>query len=254
MNMECFEELASEAAESALAGEEKEEKRIGKRLTLLSFSAPKPFPSFSLFRGKGKYHTILRDGNILEISELFEEIIKAVAESVKSFVGGIPRGKRILAVGLGNPSAVVDRLGSETVKRLDPAKERSNRFFILSPSVFGLTGIESAEIARGVAREIHPDLVLAVDTLATRKVERLCRAVQITNAGISPGGGVGNERKGLTEETVGAPVLSVGVPLLCHARFCEPLPSSLVVTPKEIDLFVPSFADILSRAFEKAFS
>ena len=249
--MEQYEELASEAAETSETGIKTEEERIGERLSRLTFQAKEPFASFSSIRGKGEYQTILINGNILELSELSEEISRAVAESARRLAKG--KIERILAVGLGNPFAVADALGSETVKRLDPARKGKARFFILSPSVFGLTGIESAEVARGVAREIRPDLVLAVDTLATRKVERLCRAVQLTDAGISPGGGVGNERIGLTEETVGVPVLSVGVPLLCHARFVESLPSSLVVTPKEIDLFVAAFASALAKGIEKAF-
>jgi len=249
--MDLYEELASEAAETSETIGKPSEEIIGEGLTRLSFRAEKPFASFSLFRGKGEYQTILINGNLLEISELSEGISFAVAESARSLAKG--KKKRVLAVGLGNPFAVADALGSETVKRLDPGKKGKARFFILSPSVFGLTGIESAEVARGVAKEINPDLVLAVDTLATRKVDRLCRAVQITNAGIAPGGGVGNERIGLTEETVGVPVLSVGVPLLCHARFFEPLPSSLVVAPKEIDLYVSAFASALAKGIEKAF-
>ncbi len=249
--MELFEELAVEAAENAESIGEKSEKKVGRGLTLLSFTANAPFASLSSFRDKGTYHTLLTNCDPLEKSALFEEIEEAVSESVHALAGK-KNAKKVLVVGLGNPSVVVDALGSETVKRLDVGKKRKTRLFTLSPSVFGLTGIESADVVRGVAREIEPDLILAVDTLATRKAERLCRAVQLTNAGILPGGGVGNERKALTEETLGAPVISVGVPLLCHARFCAGLPSSLVVTPKEIDLYVPSFASALAKGLEKA--
>ncbi len=251
--MEFFEELALESAESLrLSGAEKE-KRVGKRVLLRAFSAEENFGEKGKEREKGVYHTLLLKGNILEKSELSEEVSQCAALSIKTLLKGKASPKRILAVGLGNPLTVVDSLGSETIKKLGARKNGKVEILSLTPSVFGLTGIESAEVVRGVKGETNPDLVLAVDTLATRRSERLCRALQLTNAGIAPGGGVGNRREVLSENTIGVPVLSIGVPLLCHAELCSSLPSSLVVTPKEIDLIVPLFAEALSRAIERAF-
>ena len=85
------------------------------------------------------------------------------------------------------------------------------------PGVMGQTGMESAEIVRGIISETHPDLVIAVDALAARNSRRLNRTVQIADTGIHPGSGVGNHRVGMTEESLGVPVIGIGVPTVVDA-------------------------------------
>ena len=238
-----------ESGEGCPQVEVEAEKRLGRHLSLLSLRAKAPFGKEGEEREEGRYHTLLIEGNVLEISDIFEEISKGIARILSPHVR---RKRKLLVVGLGNPRMVVDALGSETVHAL-PSGEGSGRYLAsLIPSVFGVTGIESAAIVRGVVREICPDVVLAVDTLATKKAERLCRAVQIGETGIVPGGGVGNKREGLSYASLGVPVLSLGVPLLAHAELCASLPAGLVLTPKEIDLYVPAFAKAIARGIEEA--
>ena len=181
---------------------------------------------------------------------LAKELTRGVSEAIRSLAD--TGGGKVLAVGLGNPAAVVDALGAESVKSLSTGRRRKGYLATLIPSVFGLTGMETASIVKGVVREYSPDLVLCVDTLATRRAERLYRAVQIGRGGIVPGGGVGNRREALSEATLAVPVLTIGVPLLAHADRCATLPAGLVVTPKEIDLLVPAFARVIAESVERA--
>ena len=96
-------------------------------------------------------------------------------------------------------------------------KEYVNLVSAIVPGVMGQTGMESTEIVRGVVDETHPDLVIAVDALAARSSRRLNRTVQIADTGINPGSGVGNHRSGLTEKTLGVPVIGIGVPTVVDA-------------------------------------
>ena len=238
--MREYAELAVEAAESAGERSGVEERRLSRRLRYLLFKAGDRTGSL----GEARYHTLITDREpTQELSDAFGGVLS----------GLIPRGAdRILAVGLGNPDTVVDSLGCETVKLLSAGRRRHGSLAAIVPSVYGVTGIETAGVVRGVASEYAPDLVLTVDTLSTRRAERLSRAVQIGEGGVVPGGGVGNAREALSAGTIGVPVISVGVPLLARADACSSLPAGLVVTPKEIDLLVPAFARILAAGIERA--
>ena len=88
----------------------------------------------------------------------------------------------------------------------------------VSPGVLGITGIETKEIVAGIVQRIKPDFVLVIDALASRSTERVGSTVQIANTGINPGSGVGNHRLGLTTESLGVPVIAIGVPTVVHAR------------------------------------
>ena len=242
--MKVFSELAIESAESAGRGVCIDKGKVSPRLRCLEITVEKEEGT------QERYCTLLTEGDLLAEDDLAEEMSQEVTRILFSFLSKNVR--RVLAVGLGNPSTVVDSLGCETVKRLSAGERKRGRLASFIPSVYGMTGLETASMVRGVAKEFCPDLVLTVDTLSTRRAERLVRAVQIGVGGIVPGGGVGNPRDKLSQKTVGAPVLSVGVPLLARADACASLPAGLVVTPKEIDLLVPLFARILSDGVERA--
>ena len=245
--MEKF-ELALESAEIAGRCAEIKERMISPLLKCVSFSSPS---AFRLSGGReSRYHTLITTADPLENDGLMKEIQAGVESCVRQLHRGAKR--KVLAVGLGNPAAVTDALGAETVRRLSAGEKGRGYLATMIPSVFGMTGLESASVVRGVCSEYRPDLILSVDTLSTRRAERLCRAVQITDGGVVPGGGVGNRREPISEEALGVPVISVGVPLLARADRCASLPAGLVVTPKEIDLFVPLFAAAIAAGVEKA--
>ena len=247
--MKDFSELALESAEIEGRGVELKERRLSPSLKCLSFSVKRGEGEESRPE-PGRYHTLITEKSVLEEDSLVEEITGAIASLLRRLIGR--RARRLLAVGLGNPSTIVDALGCETVRKLKAGETRRGYLASIVPSVFGLTGLETASVVSGVAKEFRPDLVLCVDTLSTRRAERLFRAVQIADDGIVPGGGVGNRRQPLSEEVVGAPVFSIGVPLLAHADRCSSLPAGLVVTPKEIDLLVPLFASAIAAGIERA--
>ena len=246
--MDFFWELALETAQTAGRGIKIGEDRLSSSVTRLCFIAPSAFGEGGA-RGKGTYHTLIAEGDPLSEDGLLREIGEGVARSVALLRGG--KRRKVLAVGLGNPSAVVDALGAECVKRLSAGERGRAYLATMIPSVFGVTGLETARVVRGVAAEYRPDLILTVDTLCTRRAERLFHAVQVTDGGVVPGGGVGNRREPISSEAFRVPVISVGVPLLAHADRCASLPAGLVVTPKEIDLLVPRFASALAAGIEK---
>ena len=136
----------------------------------------------------------------------------------------------VLVAGLGNRQVTPDALGPYVADNLNitrhivkeygkyaMGKDRVCLLSAIVPGVMGQTGMETVEIIRGVVEETRPDAVIAIDALAARNSKRLNRTVQITDTGISPGSGVGNQRNAITEETVGVPVIAIGVPTVVDA-------------------------------------
>ena len=149
------------------------------------------------------------------------------AELAKTLRGMLPEGmKTALVVGLGNRSVTPDSLGPRTAERVLvtrhigdslPWGAEMNSVCAAAPGVLGVTGMETAEILRGMVAHVKPDAVIAVDALAARSSKRIASTIQIADTGITPGSGVGNHRKALDRETLGVPVVAVGVPLVVYA-------------------------------------
>ena len=190
----------------------------------------------------------------------------------------------VLVVGLGNRAMTADAIGPLTVERitvtnhvknLDPPLFESLRHravAAVSPGVLGQTGIESALTVKQLVGALHPRLVIVVDALAARSTARLCKTVQLSTGGIAPGSGVGNDRPAFTRESLGAPVLAIGVPMVVDSSTLvadalnqagiDDLPPALLsvleegksffVSPKEVDGAVESLAEILARAIDGA--
>ena len=134
---------------------------------------------------------------------------------------GFP-GIHVLAVGLGNPYVTPDSLGPRVLGNLRISRKIAEDGDLpvvsgIVPGVMAQTGMETAEILKGIIRETKPDLILAVDALAARSVRRLGTTIQLTDTGIHPGSGVGNHRHSLTRESLGVPVLAIGVPTVVGA-------------------------------------
>lgn len=139
-------------------------------------------------------------------------------------------GQSILIIGLGNRNVTPDALGPLVVEHLDITRhlvkeygkyalggEADRLVSAVVPGVMGQTGMETVEVVRGIVEETEPDFVIAIDALAARSVRRLNRTIQIANTGIAPGSGVGNHRNAITKETVGVPVIAIGVPTVVDA-------------------------------------
>ncbi len=186
------------------------------------------------------------------------DIINATIKSLKTVCKAAP--KCALVVGLGNIDITPDALGPFACDRVLATRHISNDLkhdlgleglksvCCLAPNVLGKTGIESHTLIYAAAKKIKPDLIIAVDALACREPDRLCRTVQISDSGICPGAGVNNSRKELSQNTIGIPVIAVGIPTVIDANQFFDTDENMMVTPKEIDLLVEKSADILARA------
>jgi len=159
--------------------------------------------------------------------DLKDEISKVLGKEIKNF-GLNNSHSKILIIGLGNWNITPDALGPKVVDRVLVTRQ----FFVnyqkdfdedmanvaaMAPGVMGITGIESFDIIKGVVDKIKPDLLIAVDALASRKMDRVSTTIQLSDTGISPGGGVGNKRMTLNISTLGIPVLAIGIPTVVNA-------------------------------------
>ena len=163
-----------------------------------------------------------------------EDYHREISAELKKFLAGIMKGDQedysVLVVGLGNRKVTPDALGPYVVDNLNITRhivkeygkyamgeEHVRLVSAIVPGVMGQTGMETVEIIRGSGNETNPDLIIAIDALAARSSKRLNRTIQIADTGINPGSGVGNHRNAITEETVGVPVLAIGVPTVVDA-------------------------------------
>lgn len=208
------------------------------------------------------------EGSHREISEVLSEQLKAlIPEETES----------VLVVGLGNREVTPDALGPEVVGNLyitrHILKEYGQYAFPekkvaaisgIVPGVMAQTGMETLEIIKGIIGETKPQLVIAIDALAARSVKRLGRTIQLADTGINPGSGVGNHRKGLNEETLGVPVIAIGVPTVVDAativydvcQDVDKIPNGIAgmfVTPKNIDETVKNLSYTISEALNMTF-
>jgi spore protease len=181
-------------------------------------------------KGIGTYLTIEVPSLRSKDSMLQERVATHFAQQFAKFLTdvGVDPDAKILLVGLGNWNVTPDALGPLVIKQsmvtrhlftLAPEQvaDGYRPVSAISPGVLGITGIETTEIIYGVVQETQPDVVIAFDSLASRALSRVNTTIQITDTGISPGAGVGNKRKQLNEETLGVPVIAVGVPTVVDA-------------------------------------
>ncbi|MEA4960360.1 GPR endopeptidase [Lutispora sp.] len=159
--------------------------------------------------------------------DLMEDVSRALAKELISLVK-LNDNSVILVVGLGNWNITPDALGPKVIEKImvtrhmteflpEQIDEGVRSVCALSPGVLGITGIETSEIILGVVNRVKPDLVIAIDALASRKLERVNTTIQIADTGINPGSGVGNNRKELSEKSLGIPVIAIGVPTVVDA-------------------------------------
>lgn len=154
----------------------------------------------------------------------FERAVRVLGEELRQM---LPSDGAVMVVGLGNAAMTPDAVGPETLRHLLITRHllsaMPKQFAGLRPvsafaaDVLGNTGVESAEAVRALTEEVKPDFVIVVDALAARRMSRLCNTVQLSDTGIVPGSGVGNHRAALNRETLGVPVIAVGIPTVTDA-------------------------------------
>ena len=219
------------------------------------------------------------------------DISEELAHCIREIMPDMQEEKSVLVIGLGNRDVTADSLGPSTVDQLFITRhmlkeygkkaynvEHMHEISSLIPGVMAKTGMETAEIVKGVVTETHPDLLLVIDALAAKNVKRLYRAIQITDTGIHPGSGVGNHRNGLTNASLGIPVIAIGIPMVVNAstivdcalerlagknqKFCDSLEyfrnsedtqlHNMYVTAKNIDETTKRLSYTLSEAINIA--
>ncbi len=235
-------------------------------------------------------------------TEKEDKIVETISKELAAIVDKhIKKEEEIMIVGLGNLYSTPDSLGSRVVNEVEITRhikiylpqyidENTRSISAISPGVLGTTGIESAEIIRGIVDKVKPKMILAIDSLCSKNVSRINKSIQISDTGIVPGGGVGNARDELSEKTLGIPVIALGVPTVvemasitndCLDLFIEDLQKkaesndvlnklkdednyqrikealipndyNFIVTPKEIDELIDSMKDIISRGINEA--
>lgn len=234
----------------------------------------------SLDKSIGDYITIDIAG--LEDEKQREETAEVVKEALKMMI--CENHCKILVVGLGNEEVTADALGPKVAENIIVTSHlfRLNKHHmtkgcsdvsVLIPRVMGQTGIETAELVKAVSKQVNPDLVIAIDALATSSIERINRVIQITNTGIRPGAGVGNHRMAIDEASLGVPVIAIGVATVVSVEALifqvldaigskdlkkteEYIQNSecykMIVTPKEMDEDVLHLVEILSEGINRA--
>ena len=229
----------------------------------------------ALGKPAGTYVTLTLDGLKRREEDAFGRAARAIAGQLRPLLGGLSPDDGVLVAGLGNRAITPDAIGPlvhrhtmVTRHLVEQVPEHFGSFrpvASLSAGVLGTTGVESGTLIRSVCDAIRPACVIAVDALASRSLHRVCRTVQLADTGIVPGSGVGNHRKALNRETLGIPVIAVGVPTVVDGATLamdllgrEEPPElaqgveNLMVTPRDIDAQVADLAKVVGYGINLA--
>jgi len=225
----------------------------------------------------GRYVTLELDALLRREERGFERTVEALAEELRCSLE-LEAEESVLVAGIGNARITPDAVGPDAVeyvlvtRHLKEAMPEDFRAFrtvaAIRSGVLGTTGVESARLIRAMRELTGAGCVIAVDALATRNAERLCRTIQISSAGIVPGSGVGNRREALNEGTIGARVVAIGVPTVVDAgTLCAELvrragitpdgelwdgEERMIVTPRDVDERVRDAARLIGYAIDLA--
>ena len=235
------------------------------------------------------------DEDIQKASDVVKDELKKIIDS------HCESQDEILVVGLGNQFVTPDSLGPKVVSEIEVTKhfikytpqyvvEGTRSVCAIAPGVLGTTGIETSEIIRGIVDKVQPKMLIVIDSLASKSIERISSTVQISDTGIVPGGGVGNAREELSEKSIGIPLIAIGVPMVVESAVLvndcldlfigklqneaksndylnelkekdnyeeikeslNPTGYNMIVTPKEIDDLIENMKDIVSTAINSA--
>ncbi len=283
--------------ENEIDGIESEKEEINENITVERVKIKNEEGQKAIGKPIGNYITI--DIKKLKIAQ--DEDIEKSAETLsneltKILDTHIDKQGEILVVGLGNIYVTPDSLGPKVVNDIEVTRhiinylpqyveEGTRMVSAISPGVLGTTGIETVEILKGIVDNIHPKLVIVIDALASRSIERISSTVQLSDTGIVPGAGVGNKRSEISKETLGIPVIAIGIPTVvetavlvndCLNLFITKLQEeaksneylnqlkeqdnydeikeslipgdfNLIVTPKEIDDLIENMTEVVAK-------
>lgn len=280
-------DLAMEARESnsALNGVS-EERTDNEHYSVSRIKIDTDEAASALQKSKGLYITIEAPDLVLREPELIKAVTEALSAELTGLIDKGSASGTVLVVGLGNRAVTPDALGPKTAEKIlvtrhikqympDAIPNGVRSVCAVSPGVLGVTGIETMEVIQGIVERSKPSLIIAIDSLSSRRTERIASTIQLCDAGIQPGAGVGNIRSGLDEASLGIPVIAVGVPLVVYAstisrdtigliaselgllgneekikelaaKAISEKTGELIVTPKEIDSLIECTSTILA--------
>lgn len=235
-------------------------------------------------REEGIYYTLTSDA-ILEVNKKkYDDLENVFSNIIKEYLTlyKVKKEDPIFVVGLGNSSVTPDSLGPKVIEminvtshlfKLNMNEDNMQNVYALSPGVMSQTGLETADIVCNLVSNLKPKLVIVIDALASKSLTRINRTIQINNTSISPGAGIGNFRKKFSYETLGCPLVAIGVPTVVDVKsiFIDLLKDNninlddvipfateydtihFMVTPKEIDENILDMSNIISKGLNKAF-
>ena len=219
--------------------------------------------SEALCKPIGRYDTLDLTPLLHRADDAFENAAQTLSELLRAALPLMPEAS-VLVVGLGNRAITPDAVGPDAMQSVLVTRhlraqlpEQFGRFrpvAALTPGVLGTTGVESAELVRAMTDRLRPDAVIVVDALACAEPERLGCTVQLTDTGITPGSGVGNDRAGLDRTTLGVPVAAIGLPTVIDAGSLtdDPHAERMFVTPRDIDAVVRDAAKLIGYGINLA--
>lgn len=283
-------------------GIESESKNISDKIKLEKVKITNENGEKAIGKPQGEYVTIdIKKLKIFQEEEI-EEASDVLSKELKEILNKhVEPQEEILVVGLGNIYVTPDSLGPKVVNEIEVTrhimtympqyvKEGTRMVSAIAPGVLGTTGIETLEILKGIVDNIKPKLIIAIDALASRSIERISSSIQLSDTGITPGAGVGNKRKELSINTLGIPVIAIGIPTVVETAVLVnesldlfigklqdeaksndylndmkendnyeeikealvPQDYNLIVTPKEIDDLIENMKEVVSRGINKA--
>ena len=288
--------------ENEIDGIESEQEDVNENLKIERVFITNENGEKAIGKPKGTYVTIdikklklATDDDIQKASEILTSELKKILEK------HVDKKDEILVLGLGNIYVTPDSLGPKVINEIDVTRhlfkylpqyvdENTRNVCAIAPGVLGTTGIETLEILKGVVDNVKPKLVIVIDSLASRSIERISTTIQISDTGIVPGAGVGNTRAEISQNTIGVPVIAIGIPTVvetavlvndCLDIFIDKLqdeaksndylnnlkqednyeqikdaliPSdyNMIVTPKEIDDLIENMKDVVARGINFA--
>lgn len=231
--------------------------------------------SAALQKPVGRYMTLELENDQKREGDRLCQAAEALAEMLQQLLK-LERTDQVLVVGLGNPAVTPDALGPRALNYVLVTRhliEQMPKQFgmfravsALAPGVLGTTGLESVEVVRGVIEHAAPTRVIVIDALASRDPARVCSTIQLADSGIVPGSGIGNSRQAFNHQTLGVPVVAVGVPTVVDAVTLvtdylernslkapeDSLRQGLVVTPSDIDAKIGRIVRILGLGISRA--
>lgn len=235
-------------------------------ITLTRVNITNEEASKNLKKAIGRYVTI-EAPNIKYDSAEFIKACEILSEEIE-VIADIKSNDVTLVVGLGNRDITPDALGVKTVENLmvtrhlkeyvkDMLPENISNVCAIAPGVLGTTGIETVRIIEGIVKIVKPKLVIAVDALAAADIKRVSTTIQLSDTGIQPGAGVGNNREGINEETLGTKVIAIGVPTVIDAETISKVEipkelAPLMVTTKDIDTVIERMSKAVATGINLA--